>query len=389
MTVERAQDTAIERALGMAAAAAEVRVLERVGRYVEQETPSGSADAVNALSLVIESELAAAGAHVESFDVPGFGRNLRARFAGREQGVDPVVVLGHIDTVHPIGTLETQPFARLDGRVSGPGIYDMKTGVALFVEALGLLHARGTGPRRPVTFLVTCDEEVGSHSARPLIADSARNAFAALVPEPSMPDGSVKTARKGVATYRFEITGRAAHAGIEPERAISAVTELSHQLPRILALADHARGTTVSVGLLHAGTASNTIAARAWGSIDVRSVAPEEAERVDRGLMALRPDLAGASLSIRCTESRPPLVRTEQVVRLYEHARDLAAVLGVTLGEGATGGGSDGSLIATYGVPTLDGLGPRGGGAHSTEEHVIAEDLPFRLALVTRLLETL
>jgi glutamate carboxypeptidase len=380
---------AIENALGVTMAEAEVKVLDRVRRYVERETPSGFAEGIAELSSVIEEELLAAGASVASFDAPGAGRNLRARFAGRGEDREPIVILAHIDTVHPVGTLETQPFSRVDGRVHGPGIYDMKTGVALVVEALDLVHARGSGPRRPVVFLVTCDEEVGSHSARPLIEESAQGARAALVPEPSLPDGSIKTARKGVATYRFEIAGRAAHAGIDPEHAISAVAELSHQLPRILALAEHTRGTTVNVGVLSAGTASNVIPARAWGTIDVRSVAPEENERVEQGLMALRPVLTGAELTVRCTESRPPLVRTEAVVALYEHARALADSLGVSLGEGSTGGGSDGSLIATFGVPTLDGLGPRGGGAHSVDEHIIAEDLPFRLALLVRLLETL
>jgi glutamate carboxypeptidase len=356
---------------------------------VEVETPSGHAAGIDTLAAMIEHDLVAVGARVETHDAPGYGRNLVAYVEGSEPALGALVVLTHIDTVHPVGTLLRQPFALRDGRAEGPGVYDMKTGVALVVEALTTLRLAGAGPRRNVRFLITCDEEIGSYSARPLIESAARGAAAALVPEPSLPDGSVKTARKGVATYRFDIGGRAAHAGIEPEAAVSAVTELSHQLPRIIGLADHARGTTVNVGIVHAGTASNVVAGEAWGTIDVRSVVPAEAERVHEGLMALRPVLPGAKLVVERTESRPPLVRTAAVVALYERARAVAAELGVDVGEGASGGGSDGSLIATYGVPTLDGVGARGGGAHSSDEHVLVDDLPFRMDFMTRLLATL
>jgi glutamate carboxypeptidase len=265
----------------------------------------------------------------------------------------------------------------------------MKTGVALVIEALATLRRTGRRPRRPVRFHVSCDEEIGSRTARPLIETLARDAAVALVPEPSLPDGSIKTARKGVSTYRFEITGRAAHAGTEPGAGINAVVELSHQLPRIHALADHERGTTVTVGVVHAGTASNVVAGDAWGTIDVRSVVPEEAERVARGLAGLRPVLPGAKVAIRRTEDRPPLVRTDAVAALYAQARDVAAGLGFDIGEGLSGGGSDGSLIAALGVPTLDGLGPRGGGAHAVDEHIVVDDLPFRVAFLARLLEAL
>lgn len=381
--------TTVEETLGMSADAARDRLLARVGGYVSVESPSGHASGIEALSRRIEQDLVDIGARTETYDAPDFGRNLIAHVAGVDAAAGAIVVLTHIDTVHPVGTLARQPFAVVDGRAEGPGVYDMKTGVALVVEALAALHRRGRSPRRAVRFLVSCDEEVGSHTARPLIERLADGAAYALVPEPSLPDGSIKTARKGVSTYRFDITGRAAHAGTDPAAGVNAVNELAQQLPRMLALADPSSGTSVTVGVIHAGTASNVVAGEAWGTIDVRSVVPDEALRVSRGLAALEAVIPGAKLVIRRTEDRPPLVRTDAVAELYARARGIAAGLGVDIGEGLSGGGSDGSLIAAHGVATLDGLGPRGGGAHAVDEHVLIDDLPFRIAFLARLLEAL
>ena len=375
--------------LPLTRAAATERVLRRACGYVEHETPSGHEPGLVALAEQLESELAAAGGAVERHDAPGRGRNLVAHFPGRFATEAPVVVLVHIDTVHPIGTLAQRPFAVSDGRVTGPGVYDMKCGVALVVEALTLLREQGREPRRPVAVLVTCDEEVGSHSARPLIEQYARRAGAVLVPEPSMPDGGVKTARKGVATYRLRTTGHAGHAGLDPGTTVSAIAELIDQCQAASALARHELGTTVNIGVIGGGIATNVVAGEAWAGIDVRLAVPEEGERVHAALLDLRPIRPGAAVHVVRSESRPPLVRTPAVVALYERAKELAAELGVTLTEGASGGGSDGSLAAFWGAPTLDGLGARGGGAHAASEHVLLEDLPFRLALLQALLESL
>lgn len=375
--------------LGLSHDEAAGRVLRRVQPWVEAETPSYDDEAISALSRRIEGELQELGARTHATDAPGLGRNLRADFAGTDNSLDALVVLAHIDTVHPVGTLETQPYRVADGRAEGPGIYDMKTGLALVVEALAWLRERGRAPRRPVRLVVTCDEEIGSHSARPLFAAAARRAFAALVPEPSLPDGSVKTARKGVSTYQLEIEGRAAHAGVEPEKAVSAVRELAHLLTAIYALEKTAVGTTVNVGVLKAGTASNTVPAHATAVIDVRATVPPEAERVDAGLKTLRPENPEAKLRLTRPEHRGPLVRTPEIASLYEKARARAADLGFELGEGGSGGGSDGSIMAEFGLPVLDGIGPRGGGAHAVDEHVLVDDLPFRLAFIASLLETL
>jgi glutamate carboxypeptidase len=364
------------------------RVLGRIRRYVERETPSRAAAELVALSEMIEHELRSLGASVQRYDAPGLGRNLLAELPGQE-AVEPLLLLAHLDTVHPFGTLAERPFRIAEGRAYGPGIYDMKAGLAASLEALAWLRERGLSPRRPVRLLITCDEEIGSHSSRPLIEEHARAAAAVLVPEPSLPDGGVKTFRKGVSTYRLEAFGRAAHAGIEGAAAISATAELAYALCAILDLARHDRGTTVSIGMIGGGTASNVVAAAAWAVVDVRLAEDGEARRVHQTMLALRARNPAARVSVRLSEQRPPLVRSAAVVALYQRAREAAAELGVELTEGGTGGGSDGSIAAAVGAATLDGLGPRGGGAHATDEHIIVDDLPFRVALIARLFETL
>jgi glutamate carboxypeptidase len=365
------------------------RVLARARRYVEMETPSGDAERLCGLATLIEAELTALGARVEVFEAPGLGRNLLARIPGGSPGLAPLVVMAHIDTVHAVGSLAARPFRVADGRAYGPGLYDMKAGLATCVEALEWLREHGRSPRRPVHLLITCDEEIGSHSSHDLIVEQARSAGAVLVPEPCLPGGGVKTSRKGVTTYRIEAHGVAAHAGIDGTQAVSATAELVYALGHALELADHARGTTVSIGMLGGGTASNVVAASAWAVIDVRLAEPGEGDRVERGLRRLRARHPAASLAVQQTENRPPLVRTTAVAALYEEARELAARLGVELEEGGTGGGSDGSIAAAAGAAVLDGLGPLGGGAHADNEHIVLSDLPFRLALMASLLEAL
>lgn len=379
---------AVERCTGLSRADATARTVDRIGRYVRIESPSRNVETLVRLADMIATDVSAMGADVESFDADGLGRNLRISVTGTEPGLQPLYVLGHLDTVHPIGTILEQPFQVNNDRVEGPGVYDMKSGVAVAIEALCRLAEIGRRPRRPVRLLLTCDEEIGSHSARDLFRQAADQAFAALVPEPSIDDGSVKTRRKGVGTYRLDAWGRAAHAGIEPEKAVSAITELAHQIVRVLDLADHSKGTTINIGTIGGGTASNVVPAHAWATVDTRFLDPAEGERLDQSLLSLGPILTGARLEPVRTEMRPPLVRTAEIAGLFETARHLAAGLEFTLGEGTSGGGSDGSLVASMGLPVLDGLGPRGGGAHAIDEHILLSDLPFRLALFMELLET-
>lgn len=379
---------AVADALGISWDAARERVLARIDAYVRLESPSAHAPLLNAVAARVAEDLVAAGATVELHDAGDLGTNMVASVPGSEP-LPPVLLLAHLDTVHPVGTFAHAGLRIEDGRAYGPGAYDMKGGAALLVEALTLLRERALQPRRPVKFLITCDEEIGSHSSRKLIEQLAREAAAVLVPEPCMPDGGVKTARKGVATYRLETTGRAAHAGVDPGVGVSAAHELARQLIRVFDLADAERGTTLNVGMLGAGSATNVIPGSAWATIDVRIAEPAEGERVHAALTSLAPIDARAGVAVKRTELRPPLVRTPAIALLYEHARTIATSLGAELSEGGTGGGSDGSIAAAEGAAVLDGLGPRGAGAHTLDEHIIIDDLPFRLALLRGLLETL
>jgi glutamate carboxypeptidase len=314
-------------------------------------------------------------------DVPGTG-------GGR---LPHVVVLGHYDTVWPRGTLQRMPYALdEDGVARGPGCFDMKGGLVLLYFALRELENASERPRRDIRVILNCDEEIGSISSRDLIKAVGDGARAALVLESPLPGGALKTARKGTGIYRFEISGRAVHAGIEPELGASAIVELAHQVLALDALNDYQRGTTVNVGVVEGGTRLNVTPARATADISIRVVDAAEAERVDAAIKALRPRVSGTSLAVRAGPARPPMQRTAESMRLFGQARQIAAHIGLpALLDGATGGGSDGNLVAALGVPTLDGLGPEGGGAHADDEHVLTASMPRRAALLAGLLAEL
>jgi glutamate carboxypeptidase len=362
-------------------------LLRRLRRLVELESPSDDEPRLRRLAAEFSEDLAGLGASIETREVDGVGTHVVGRLEGSDDGLAPIMVLGHLDTVHPVGSFE--PVFRVeDGRAYGPGAFDMKGGWACMLEALD--RSGGTGARRrPVLVLATCDEETGSATSRDLITDLAGNARAVLVMEPPFPDGGAKTRRKGVGWYRITVRGRASHAGLAPDRGVNAVLELAHQVLAVSSLEDRDAGTTVNVDLARGGTATNVIPASAWAEIDVRFTSMAEARRVDSGLRGLLPVLAGAGLEVDGGINRPPMTRTDGVAELYERARKLAEEAGWQLGEGDSGGASDGSLTAAEGVPTLDGIGPTGGGAHAADEHVIVDDLPRRVQLYRRLLETL
>jgi glutamate carboxypeptidase len=312
---------------------------------------------------------------------PDAGDHLEIRVG---EGAEPIVVLCHHDTVWPEGTLARLPYRVEADRVTGPGSYDMKAGIVQAAFALG--RAR---PKRPVVILSTSDEEVGSASSRALIEETARHACAVLVLEPAASGGALKTARKGVADFILEIDGRAAHAGTEPEKGISAIEELAHQVLALKTLADPPAGTTINVGVVDGGTRPNVVAAQARAEIDVRFTRASEAERIVAAIKGLRPRLEGARLRISGGVDRPPMERSPGVVRLAQLAQGLAANLGFALSEESVGGASDGNFTAALGVATLDGLGPDGGGAHADAEHLLIESWLQRTELLRLLIEAL
>ncbi|HXG63807.1 MAG TPA: M20 family metallopeptidase [Blastocatellia bacterium] len=364
-------------------------IVEFIRWLVEQESMSREAEATAAIAENLGDRLARFGAAVELFRHPKFGATLRARFGNGAAEEKQLLVVGHLDTVWPLGTLSLRPFRIEDGRAYGPGIFDMKAGVTLAVFAMRALGEMGRAARRPVTLLMTCDEETGSHFSRDLIEEEARRARAALVLEPPIPGGAIKTARKGVGEFELIVRGRPAHAGNDPRAGISAVTELAHQVLAINAMSSYEQGTTLNVGVVKGGVLANVIAAEARASIDMRYQTVEEGERIIAAMKSLKPTLDGARLEVRGGINRPPLVRTAEAGALFEHARRLAAEIGFELREGAVGGGSDGNFIGALGVPVLDGLGVDGAGAHAEHEHIVLSDIPRRAALLTRLIETI
>jgi len=307
--------------------------------------------------------------------------------SGAEGDGRQVLLLGHIDTVWPVGTLAERPFRVEGARAYGPGAYDMKAGLVVALWALRALAACGRRPRRPVTLLVNTDEEVGSNSSEAVIEAEARRSAAVLVLEPALPDGSVKTWRKGVGRLRVEVRGRAAHAGADPEKGVSAIGELAHQILRLHDLTDLETGTTVNVGVIGGGTRPNVVAERAWAEIDVRIMTREDAARVEKAVRGLEPVLPGARLEVTGGVERLPMERNEGALTLYAKAREVAGRLGFDLGETGTGGASDGNITSALGVPTLDGLGAAGDGAHAEREHVDLATLPLRAALLAGLIE--
>lgn len=322
--------------------------------------------------------------------LPGVADHLAVRFGpGPEEGTgEPqILLIGHVDTVWPRGTLGRRPF-RIEGDLAyGPGAYDMKGGIVLALWALKALAAAGRRPRRPVTLLFNTDEETGSAASRRHIEAEARRSEAVLVLEPARPDGSVKTWRKGVGHFRLVARGRAAHAGADPEQGVSAVQELATQILRLHEMNDFTTGTTVNVGVIGGGTRSNVVADSAWAEVDVRVKSREEADRITQAIQSLLPELRGATLEVTGGIGRLPMERTEGTLALFRRALEIAAGLGVDLFETGTGGASDGNFTSALGVPTLDGLGVVGEGAHAEDERVHVASMPLRAALLAAMLE--
>jgi len=360
-----------------------LRFLERM---VSMESPSFDKPLVDKFVRFAGSRFQEIGGEIEYVATERFGDQMLARFSGKSS--DRILLLGHSDTVWPAGEIEKRPFKIGDGRVFGPGVFDMKAGILLMWMAVGALSRMRGALERSVTVLLTSDEEVGSNSSRALTESEAARCRAVFVLEPSLPGGVLKTARKGVGQFTLKAVGRAAHAGIDPLKGVNAIEEISRQILKLHRLTDVVQGTTVTVGVVQGGTRSNVVPAEAAAEIDVRITSIGEAERVTRAIKALAPELPGARLEVSGSINRPPMERTSDTVRLFEVARRIAAQIGIDLKEGSTGGASDGNLTSALGIPTLDGLGAVGDGAHAVDEWVDVESLPARAALVAELIET-
>ncbi len=371
--------------------ARENEMVRLLGKFVRCESPSHDKSAVDRMAAILAPEWKKRAALVRAIPQRKRGDHLRAEvWLGKGRTAGQILVLGHMDTVYPLGTIASMPFRVSGGRAHGPGTFDMKGGLVMALFAVDALRSCGTQPRKRFVFLWTSDEEIGSESSRQAIEREARRSDAVLVLEPSFgPEGKLKTARKGVGSAEIIVTGRSAHAGIDPEKGVNAVHELALQIVRLMKLQDISRGISVQTTVIAGGTVSNVVPAEARAEVDFRSVRAADARRIERTLHALRPVQRGARLEVHGGCNRPPLERTPAVEKLFRHAQNIMREAGLPLGEASTGGGSDGNLTAALGIPTLDGLGAVGDGAHSPREHIVIRKLPERAALLAGLLASL
>jgi glutamate carboxypeptidase len=370
----------------------EAEMVRMLGSFVRCESPSHDKKAVDHFGEIVAAEWRKRRAKVRVLPVAKLGNLVRAEInlGGGREPEQQRMILGHLDTVYPLGTLAKTPFRISGGRAWGPGTFDMKGGLVLALFAVDALKAAGIRPTNKLVFLWTSDEEIGSESSRRAIETEALRSDAVLVLEPSFGrDGRLKTARKGVGTAEIKVTGRSAHAGVDPEKGVNAVQELALQIERLMKLSNRRRGISVQTTVVSGGTVSNVIPEHARAEVDIRFSRAADGPRLDRKLRSLRPISKGARVEIRGGTNRPPLERTAAVRALFRHAQRLMRDMGLPLGEASTGGGSDGNLTAALGVPTLDGLGAVGDFPHSPREHIIIRALPERAALLAGLLATL
>jgi len=360
-------------------------MIQWLARLVNTDTPSDQKKPIDHLANWFARQFGRCGAQTEIIKNREAGNHLLARWICQRSRRKPVLILGHLDTVWDMGESQRRP-ARIElGKLFGPGAVDMRGGLTLVLALAKYLGAYSSTLERPVTVLLSSDEEVGSLTSRTLIEAEALESETVLVMEPCLPGGALKTFRKGVGRFTITARGVGAHAGVDYSKGVSAIRELAHQVLALYKLNSPAKGTTVNVGVIRGGSRSNVVADQAEMDVDVRVGSVGEGERVEALVHGLKSRTRGASLQISGGINRPPLERTPKIVALFERAKTLAAELGIELSEGETGGGSDGSFTAALGVPTLDGLGPDGAGPHALHEHVLIESLVPRAALLTQL----
>jgi glutamate carboxypeptidase len=358
--------------------------LSNLEQLVRVESPSEDPAAVNAAQELTARWAAALRGKIKRYPQKNFGDVYELRF-GSSRRRKPVLILGHLDTVWPHGTLKSMPWLNKDGRLSGPGVLDMKAGVIMALTAISVLTELNL--LRPVTLLLVSEEEIGSPISRPVTERIAKESSAVFVLEPAQ-GLAYKTARKGVGHYDLHVTGVGAHSGVDFETGHSAVLELARQIERIAGFTNLSRGLTVNPGVISGGTRSNVIAAEAHVEIDVRIARASDEKRVERLFRSLKPFDRACRLTLTGGLNRPPMERKAGTIALFKQAKILAADLGFALDEAATGGGSDGNFTAALGIPTLDGMGAIGAGAHAAHEHILIEHIVPRTALLAAMLAT-
>ncbi len=359
-------------------------ILGTLQHMVEMESFTADKASTDILGGFIKERFEELGAQVRLVPQEEVGDHLVADVG---EGDQQVLLLCHMDTVWPTGTIQQRPFRVVAGLGYGPGILDMKAGIAIALHALETLKAHNLAPQQRVRILVNSDEEVGSTTSRQLIEEEAKKSAQVFCLEPGAgKEGALKTGRKGVGMFQVRVTGRAAHAGNEPEKGISAVEEMAHQILRLHSLTDLGRGTTVNVGVVQGGTVRNQIAAFAEAMVDLRVTTMQEAERVQSEILGSTPVLPGAGVEVSGGLNRPPMERTESTALLLNAVRRFADPLGIKLSEAQVGGGSDAQFAAAMGVPVLDGLGGVGEGPHADHEYIVVAELPRRVALLASIL---
>jgi len=380
------------------------QIVSTIRELVEIESPSDNKAAVDRIAEALAGRFSQLGGKVRVHQAKAFGNHLQVDFPAQSTA-KPVLLLGHYDTVYPLGTLAAMPCRAADGTLTGPGVLDMKSGIALMLHTLAALQDwhkedwhkedghkedwHGALPR-PVTVLLVSDEEVGSESSQAITESLAKKAAAVLVLEPSYGrPGAVKTARKGVGEYLVKVTGKASHAGLDFQKGVNAILELARQIERISSFTELKKGLTVNVGVVTGGLRTNVVPADAAAEVDVRIAHMKDAAGIDKKMRSLRPFNRKCKIAITGRITRPPMERSAGVAALYTKAAAIARDLGWKLGEAAVGGGSDGNFTAALGIPTLDGLGGVGEGAHAPHEHILISELPRRAALLAGLIEAI
>jgi glutamate carboxypeptidase len=358
-------------------------MLTMLRTFVEIESPTYEKNAVDRLGDTIKEKADSMDARIECIPQTSRGDHWVFQWGKGDGGI---LLMTHMDTVHPVGTLKDMPVYEEKGIFYGPGVMDMKGGIVVALTAIEVLQKEGQFPNRRITLICTSDEETGSATSRSLIEKLAKEHDLVLCLEPALADGSLKTWRKGIGRFTIEVLGRSAHAGSEPEAGINAIVEMSYQIQKIAKISDHERGTTLNVGKIQGGTRTNVVPEKCVAIVDVRAVEVDEQERVTTALLALDSQMEGATLHVEGSWNRPPMPRTSQIAETFSKAQNIAAQIGLSLTESGTGGGSDANFVAALGIPVLDGLGVVGGGAHSPREYLEISSLPERAALLAALL---